>query len=335
MENAFIEIRNRLAAEPLRAISSAETHEILERYGWSIAAARPLLADVYRVALRHAAEDGELSDAEQRFLNDLATGLALTDEQIAGERRKVLEDLYRQAVAEAAKDEHLSDVERARLDNTAKTFGLSEDQVKQVYGAEVLRVLQVMFDRATADKRLTASEDEVLAAAAKNFGVTIAHDEQTSAAVKRMRELARIEAGDLPILGVQIILQRNEVCHAAAGAILHEIRTVTKRVNYSGLTSSVKIVGPIRWRVGSMAFDRIQKDVMTAVDSGALYVTSKRLIFDGSKKNGVIQLSKIMNFTVFSDGLQVQKERGKDQFFIGEADWERIGAILGTAIGRS
>ena len=70
---------------------------------------------------------------------------------------------------------------------------------------------------------------------------------------------------------------------------------------------------------------------MTQLDTGNLYITSKRVLFDGTKKNVSIPLGKITNFTVFKDGLQVEKEAGKDPYFIGASDWELAGACLDSA----
>jgi hypothetical protein len=44
-----------------------------------------------------------------------------------------------------------------------------------------------------------------------------------------------------------------------------------------------------------------------------------------------VQLNKIIHFTVYSDGLQVQKESGKDIYLLGEGDWQVAGACLDAA----
>jgi hypothetical protein len=78
----------------------------------------------------------------------------------------------------------------------------------------------------------------------------------------------------------------------------------------------------LHWRYGSIAFQKVTTDMMTQLDIGNLYVTSKRVFFDGTKKNISIPLAKITNFTVFKDGLQIEKEAGKDLYFLGALDWD-------------
>jgi hypothetical protein len=67
---------------------------------------------------------------------------------------------------------------------------------------------------------------------------------------------------------------------------------------------------------------------MTEVDSGTLYITNKRLLFDGRKTNTAIAMGRIVRFTLFSDGLRIEKDSGKDQYFSSEGDLEVVGAVL-------
>lgn len=83
-----------------------------------------------------------------------------------------------------------------------------------------------------------------------------------------------------------------------------------------------------------ISVQRVTTDVMTQLDTGSLYVTSSRVFFDGAKKNTSIPLGKITNFTVFKDGLKVEKEAGPDLYFLGASDWELAGACLDGAASK-
>jgi hypothetical protein len=50
---------------------------------------------------------------------------------------------------------------------------------------------------------------------------------------------------------------------------------------------------------------------MTLIDKGTLYLTNKRLILTGAKKNANIRLDKILNISPYSDGVEIDKETGK------------------------
>ena len=145
--------------------------------------------------------------------------------------------------------------------------------------------------------------------------------------------MGRIARDDLPSIAVSLMLQRGEVCHLAATGVVHkEMRVVTKRVNYSGPTFSVKIVKGLRWRAGSVSVDRVSEDVLTQVDSGDFYITNKRLFFQGVRKNTSIQLAKLMQFTVYRDGLRIEKAAWKDMYVVGAGGCELAGACLDAAV---
>ena len=90
-------------------------------------------------------------------------------------------------------------------------------------------------------------EEAHVVALAKALGVTIKHDESTAALVARFRLMGQIEDGVFPSVDVPILLQRGEVCHFSGAAAHQKIKTVTKRINYSGPTASIKIMKGIRW----------------------------------------------------------------------------------------
>ncbi len=48
----------------------------------------------------------------------------------------------------------------------------------------------------------------------------------------------------------------------------------------------------VRWRVGSISTQKVTTDVMTQSSTGSLYITSKRVFFDGAKKNMSIPLGE-------------------------------------------
>ena len=50
---------------------------------------------------------------------------------------------------------------------------------------------------------------------------------------------------------------------------------------------------------------------MTLIDSGSIYLTNKRIIFTGTKKNAYIRFEKILNITPHTDGVEIDKDTGK------------------------
>jgi hypothetical protein len=87
----------------------------------------------------------------------------------------------------------------------------------------------------------------------------------------------------------------------------------------------------LRWRMGSIAVQRVTQDVMTDIDRVDVDITSKKVFLNGTRKNTSIPLTKVAHFTVYTDGLQIERESGKDAYLIGAGDWEIAGACLDAA----
>ncbi len=334
-ENAVIEITNLLAENPIQSVPLPQVADILKRYDLGFGEVMDSLLAIYRRVLGHLAADRALLDADKADLAHLQMILNLPDDGAAHIREEVLSDLYANSLAGVLSDGGISPEERTRLDAIAASFGLPDKRTKDIYESQVLKVLQWRFDQIVTDGRVTDAEDANLTAMAANLGVTLRRDARTQGLYDRFRLLAQIEAGQLPTVNAGITLQRGEACHASLDCTHNEIRKQTTSYRYSGPTASVKIIGPIRWRFGQVAVQRISRDVMTQLDSGTLYVTNKRLLFDGAQNSKSIALKKIIRFTVFSDGIKIEKDTGKDQYFIGSGDSEILGAVFERVIAQS
>ena len=331
-ENALIEITNLLAENAIPAVSMPQVADILQRHDLGFGECKPQFVDLVRRVLSHVAEDRELSPEDRGSLSHLQMIFELGDDDVMSIREAVLAELFSKSLADALADGHITVEERKRLDTIATSFGLPQSRTDEIYKSQVLKLLQWTFDQVVTDRRVTAEEEANLQAMAANLGVTLGHDAKTLALLDRFRLLARIDAGDLPMVTPSIKLQRGEMCHATLACTHSEIRQQTTSYRHGGISASGKIIGPLRWRVGQVAVQRVTRDVMTFLDSGTLYITNKRLLFDGSKKNTVIALSKIVHFTLFSDGLRIEKDTGRDQYFVGDGDLEVLGAVLERVI---
>jgi hypothetical protein len=330
-EVAFVEVRNILATTPLEQVRGSDIAGALAKAKLHCRDATKELTGIFEHAALLVTLDRELSDADRRGLAAIQRAFELTDAEAASAIESAVGQVFERTMREALSDGRFTEQERAGLAATSKALGMSDGQTKRLYETAAIVAVQAAFASAIADRRYAKDEETHVTTLAKSLGVTITHDESTAALVARFRLMAQIEDGDLPSIDVPIFLQRGEVCHFSGAAAHHEIKTVTKRINYSGPTASIRIMKGVRWRVGSIAVQRVTTDVMTQLDTGNLYVTSKRIFFDGTKKNVSIPLGKITKFTVFKDGLQIEKETGKDPYFLGASDWELAGACLDGA----
>jgi hypothetical protein len=165
-----------------------------------------------------------------------------------------------------------------------------------------------------------------------NLGIKITHDADTEHKLARFRLLAHIEAGNMPAVSTPLVLQREEICHGQLSCQLHEKRTVTKAIRFSGPVARIHIMRGLSWRFGSISLNRVTREEMRQIDAGTLYITNKRLLFNGAGKNFSVPYKKVVQFTAYKDGLKIERDSGRDQYFIGSGDHELLAAILETCL---
>lgn len=81
-----------------------------------------------------------------------------------------------------------------------------------------------------------------------------------------------------------------------------------------------------------MTLYRVTREELRKLDAGTLYITNKRLLFNGASKNVSLPLKRVIHFTMYADGLRIEKDSGRDQYFLGTGDVEMLGAILEAAL---
>lgn len=335
-DNAYLEIQNLLAKAPIGQMAPESVTETLGSYGIALASAVPRLKELYATVLRYFLRDSDLSDAELEDLRRLRNLFGLTDQDVKEVEAAVVNPIYERSVQQALKDRHLSPEEKEGLQSLAKRLRLSDEVAQAIRKKDFQALMQQAYEEAIKDRRLSPDEEEELKALAANLDATLALDDASQAALAHFRLLWRIEQGELPEVPVAINLKRGEVCHAAIGASHHEYRTVTKAIRYAGPTARIRIMKGIYYRAGQLQLDRVTQDVLKLLSVGTLYLTSNRLLFAGENKSTSIALSKIIDFTMFQDGIRIEKESGKDQFFqcaFGDSlTGERWGVMLQAAM---
>ncbi len=153
-------------------------------------------------------------------------------------------------------------------------------------------------------------------------------DDRTTVQLQRLKLYWLIENGQIPVLEVDLNLQRGEECYFITDVQWYEQRAVTQRVNYHGPTARIKITKGVYYHVGSIAPQRVSAEEWKQIDTGRVYLTNKRLIFMGSKKNSNIKLSRILSFTPYTDGVGLEKDAGRSPMLQFKTDVNVFSMIL-------
>jgi len=335
--NAYADIQNLLARTAIREVPEDAVDRILAEYELTLVDARPRLRELYSAVLRYFAHDLELTEEEVGDLKRLKRLFDLTDEDIRELEANVLGTAYRRELQAVTADATVTPEEVARLTLLAQRLRLPDAVADEVRKHEGKAILQALLHRAIDNRRLSPEEESQLMALAKALDIEISYDAKSLAVLERCRLLWRIEQGELPEVDVPIRLQRGERAHFHIQASHHEVRTVTKRIRYGGPTARIKIMKGVYWRMGDVGVQRVTEDVLTHLDAGTLFFTSKRLLFDGANKTTTIPLTKVLNFTLYSDAIRIEKSAGKDQIFkfAEDTDVELLRGVLDAVMKQS
>lgn len=234
--------------------------------------------------------------------------------------------IYEKALLEALANESIindEDKEPASLALLQNALSLTEDTALSIKQKVLQEYLSAKVHAILEEGLYSPEQERDLTTFATNNHISLNFDENTAQLLAQCQRNYLLEYGTLHPIDCDIKLQSGEALYATFHTVIHEPRTVTKRVNYHGLSTSIKICKGVRYRIGSINLDRVSEDVLKAIDEGIMYITSKRLIFIGARKNMNIKYEKILNLEPFSNGLTVNKDTGKPLFLEG-ADHEHI-----------
>lgn len=289
---------------------------------------------VYHDAVAHTAGENSAPTARAfSVLASLAETLALTPESIQRTLAEAARETLRRTVRRVLEDKVLSNEERENINELARSLDIPDDQRDEILRDEISPILASAVDDAAADRRYSPEEERALQALAKDLGVDLAFGAATAAALERMRTMWQIENGQLPEVFSPITLNRGEVCHYSVKCSWREIRTRTVRVDYAGVSGSVRIMKGVRVRLGTVVPRRVTETEIVESSSGTLYVTSKRVVLQGGAGNKSVTWKSVFGQEVFADAIKLEKSSGKDPYlFIAKDEIEYASVVIAAAM---
>jgi hypothetical protein len=302
------ELVNLFARSPLSDVTPEVVSRVLEQHKVRTAGARELLRDLWRQALVEFIKDDVLTDEEVTYLADLRRVLTLSETESETILDQAVTARYGKELSEAVADGKVSPEEQDRLERLVVGLRLSKETRAKLNQLQVDKFAGEHAKILAADHRVSTQELQQLEELGAALGVTdIQLDKATKATLARSYQLWLIENGQPPAIPIDIALQKGEEAYFTTSARWAELRTKTVKVTYSGSTASIRIMKGVRWRVGSITPHRVTQEQLTLLDAGRLYITNKRVMFRGSKKNVALPLSSLIAIRVFSDCIQFEK----------------------------
>jgi hypothetical protein len=312
-ENAVIELNNLFATKPLREITPRHIEAIQHNYKLNLLKEFRLnLEEFYAVYLNHCLADKVLSNEELEELKHLKLLLQLDEATINKLHAKLGALIYRQSFEEAVSDGRLSQKERDLLQRIENDLKLPRQLADQIAAEVKTGFIEKQVAHIISDQRLSPKEEEELQAIAGSLNVSLQFNEQTKAQLEKLKRYWALENLDLPVIQPGIVLQKSEQCYLEIPQVnWHELRSVRQKAGAVQYAPGAGITKEFYLRPGNRTLQSQSNLQLTLIDTGTLYLTSKRVIFNGVKKNATIQLAKIIDLTPYSDGVEIDKETGK------------------------
>ncbi|TVR93950.1 MAG: hypothetical protein EA428_01200 [Spirochaetaceae bacterium] len=331
--NLLVELRNMIASHDIDGISADHVVGLETTYKCQVA--KTALGDrkhLFQDVLNAYLGDQYLSERERTNLSWLREILGLPHDVAQQIREEAVASVFRSQAESAVSDGKLSMEQQEALTELADSIALPETMAAKIYSEVAGARIQRYLDGAIADQQLSPEQDEELRALARNLRVSATMDSATQRTLDRYRLFWQIENGEVPEIDADIHLFRGERCFFRCDAAWHELKQVTRRLNYGGPTMRIKIMKGVYWRAGSLGVQRVTEDVVKHLDDGVLFLTNKRILFMGRRRNKNIRLNRILDFEIYSNGVQIEKDAGASPFLETSADMELFGLLLGRAI---
>lgn len=236
---------------------------------------------------------------------------------------------YREALARVLSDAKVTDEEKKELESIVQKYGLTTEEMTKLQKSAVSGV----FTSISADQKITEDEKKSLEVLLNHFGLGTKDINFDQKAFNKYYSLALIESGVLPEVQdpnheLNIVFKEGETLHFGAVAVLRKVKRVTDRINYGGLTASIKITKGLRYRVGSMKVSSVSREVLAAEDSGIFYVTNQRIGYIGAKKQFSVPINKILSYELKPEGVYLFKDGKETPYILTLDDYEVPSAIV-------
>ena len=281
------------------------------------------LTRFYRKFLQKCLEDQVLSPADWKALHQLKILFGFSNAQVERIHNQMVMRHYSKTVEQAIADKKLNPRERSFLKTMQQNLKLHPHVAEKIYKDKASELVQRTFISALSDKRLSPEEEEELESLAHHLGVRIDYDEKTKNILDRYRLFWVIENGDIPTIEPALKMGRNEKCYFTADANWCELHSITKSARYGSIAKTAE------------EGDQVQRQIFQELnvrDSGRIYLTNKRILFSGEKRQRIIPHSRIKDFVPMENGVQIHRKSGTNPFLQFELGVDVFSLILARTL---
>jgi hypothetical protein len=245
-------------------------------------------------------------------------------------RRHFARQIYQKKLESALADGILTPEEVAELDHIRAEKELTQAEVRMVARAIYRGALREVLE----DERLSHEEDQALRALQVQLGLSEADLGSDLTHLSRLRMLARVETGDLPIVDSPIALVPQERCHWVVQCTLADELDLPRSVGSEISGIRLNVLGSERFSAEGERDELRPNERILPTDIGILAVTTRRTVFQGAKRTISIPHARLEGITLHADGLRMDEIGGSTRGYLLVDDAELTTAILLQAARR-
>lgn len=217
---------------------------------------------------------------------------------------------WKNAVLELAANGGISENGKLELKELAHKLELSDSELEKIQESKFLEEFAPLKKQIEDAWQVTDEDLAAIRSLQKKYNIDLI----LGGDIEVMRSIYLLEAkSQLPEpMAVDAMLDAAESAYFSVATTWHQMRATNR--GYSGVSVSMPTgIRHVRFRVGH--YFPIKTEDLTPLSDGSLFVTSKRLLFKGQMRSTTINLKKIIDCEVFQDGIKIEKDTGKPDFF--------------------
>lgn len=214
---------------------------------------------------------------------------------------------FRKKLLEICSDGKITDSELLLINELAERYNIEEEDFNKVK----VEAYKTAFKAVLGDGVLTEEERQNIYEVQQVLQVSDFEIPNEVAILNVHNQLREIQFGRLPVINSSgLILKSGEVAHFIINANLLEERVVSR--NYQGGSAGVsfRVAKGVNFRVGQHKGRMVSKTGIVEVDNGDFIITNQRVMFKGRKKSFNYQFNKLIGYTVFKNGVDINAANG-------------------------
>lgn len=323
-ENSLIELNNLLASREITDVLPQDVDGIQSKYDLDLRSEFKLnLEEFYASYLTYSLQDKTLDQQELENLHHLKSLFQLPDSVVNELHEKIGGLVYKQSFEEAVFDGRLSDEEKQFLLNLEQTLRLSRELAAKIEAEAKNNFVRSYVDTIIEDHRLSEEEELELRAIASSLGLDLPPDSESQKRLQQLKLYWVLENMELPVISGDLKLQKQENCHLQVNDVRwYKVSGRNRTVINSYSNPKEVFLGKETNIEAAYAYG------LTKVDSGGIYLTDSRIVFEGLDKKMTIKLDKILRIKTFSDGIEIMRETGKNPILHFPERADEFGIIL-------